>query len=149
MSENEKVHWDDSYKLGIKRVDDEHKKLFELVNKLYELEDTSGVKEEIRKILYEFSDYTVVHFRDEEEFMESISYPHLQEHKVIHQEIIESLSKIIHTPANLRIIKSKMRIVAKRVLIEHIINEDMKISQYILDNPSEDIEIDLEGIDKL
>ena len=43
---------------------------------------------------------------------------------------MESLSNIIHTPATLNIVKSKMRVVAKRVLIEHIVNEDFKIGLY-------------------
>ena len=135
MDHNEKVHWCDSYLLGIKLIDNEHKKLFELVNELYNVEDGPNVKEKIRKILYSFSDYTAIHFKDEEEFMKSISYPDLEEHKKIHQMIIENLSHIIHTPATLGIIKSKMKIVAKRILIEHILNEDMKISRYIQDSP--------------
>ena len=127
---NEKVHWEKSYEIGIREIDNQHKKLFNLVNKLYDLQENANIKEEIREILYAFRDYTIVHFKDEEEYMKSIAYPKLEEHRKIHEHIIESLSDIITTPAGLGIIKTKMRVVAKRILIEHIIEEDHKIALY-------------------
>ena len=139
----EKVHWENSYSIGIKSIDIQHKKLFELVNKLFELEDNANVKEEIREILYAFSDYTVVHFKDEEAYMASIGYPQLQEHKKIHEHIIEGLSQIIHTPASLNIIKTKMRVLAKRILIEHIVEEDHKIALYAKSNTGSEEVFDL------
>ena len=69
MPNHEKVHWENAYSVGIKDIDKQHKKLFELVNKLYDLNDNANIKEEIRDILYAFSDYTKVHFKDEEDYM--------------------------------------------------------------------------------
>lgn len=131
LSHQKKVHWENRYSVGIKRIDTQHHKLFDLVNKLYDLEESPNIKEEIRDILYAFRDYTIVHFRDEEDYMKSIGYPELQEHHDIHENIIDSLATIIQTPASLNIIKTKMRVVAKRVLIDHIINEDHKIGNYV------------------
>lgn len=130
MINNEKVHWEQSYSVGIRQVDNQHKKLFDLVNRLYDLEENINIKEQIREILYAFREYTIVHFKDEEDYMKDINYPELENHKEIHKHIIDSLSQIMHTPANLSIIKTKMRIVATRVLVEHIMNEDQKIGVY-------------------
>ncbi|MCD6173797.1 MAG: hemerythrin family protein [Sulfurimonas sp.] len=130
MPHQKKVHWEDNYSIGIDFIDTQHQKLFEIVNKLYDLEESPNIKEEIREILYAFKDYTIVHFRDEEEYMKSIGYPGLQKHHEIHEQIIESLATIIQKPAKLSIIKTKMRVVAKRILIDHIINEDQKIAVY-------------------
>lgn len=134
MLENQKIPWDDSYALGIEHIDVQHKKLFDIVNRLYDLEENSNIKEGIRQILYAFRDYTITHFKDEEDFMMTIKFPDLKAHKELHQDIIDSLSKIIHTPANLSIIKSKMRIVAKRVLLDHILYEDTKIKNFYMKN---------------
>ena len=130
MSNHEKVHWENAYSVGIKPIDIQHKKLFDLVNKLYVLEESTTGKEEIREILYAFRDYTIVHFKDEEAYMLAIGYPEFKEHKEIHELIVERLSQIIRIPANLSIIKTKMKVVAKRILVEHIINEDHKIGVY-------------------
>ncbi len=143
---NEKVHWEKSFAVGIKEIDDQHKKLFDLVNKLYDLEDNANIKEDIREILYAFRDYTLVHFKDEEEYMKSIAYPALEEHTKIHERIIDSLSQIISTPASLSIIKTKMRVVAKRILIEHIIEEDHKIALFQKSNTTSEEVFDLDDI---
>ena len=137
--DNEKVHWEDSYLIGVELIDTEHKKLFDLVNRLFVLEDNANIKEEIREILYAFREYTITHFEDEEVYMKSIGYPELEEHKFMHEHIVDSLSQIINTPASLSIIKSKMRVVSKRILIEHIVEEDIKIAIYKENNIAEEV----------
>ncbi len=143
MPSNQKIPWRDTYKIGIKDIDTQHRELFDIVNRLYDLEDEQSIKEKLRTILYEFSDYMKTHFKDEEEYMLSIGYPLLKEHKQIHEDIIKSLTTIITTPAKLPIIKSKMRVVAKRVLIEHILNEDMKIKMFLLEKGEEEEVFDI------
>ena len=140
MSSSKKIPWSNEYSIGIKGIDFQHKKLFDLVNRLYDLDDSSS-KEDMRIILYEFSDYVKIHFEDEEAYMLSINYPELEKHIKIHQHIVESLSNIIHTPASLAVVKTKMRVVAKRVLVEHIIEVDQKIKDFVdvLETEDEDI----------
>lgn len=130
MPSNKKIPWDNKYLLGIKGVDFQHKKLFDLVNRLYDLDDTAS-KEDMRVILYEFSDYVKTHFIDEEAYMASINYPDLDKHRMIHQHIIETLANVINTPASLAIVKTKMRVVAKRALVDHITHVDMKIKEFV------------------
>lgn len=133
MSSSQKIPWDDRYKIGIETIDYQHIRLFELVNKLYDLEDSKSTKEELRVILYEFKDYMQIHFQEEEEYMLSIKYTGLQEHKLLHKDIIDSLAQIVQTPVKLSILKSKMRVVAKRVLVDHIMHEDTKIKLFELE----------------
>lgn len=132
MSEHTKIPWDNNYKIGIEAIDEQHKKLFVLVNKLYELDDEADFKQELKQILYDFSDYMKTHFKDEEAYMESIGYPALAEHKEYHNNIIETLAEIIRTPAKIGIIKTKMKVIAKKSLVEHITQEDIKIKLYAL-----------------
>lgn len=130
MLDSKAIPWDDKYLLGIKEVDIQHRKLFDLVNKLYGLDENS-TKDELRVILYAFSDYVKTHFKDEEAYMLLIGYPDLKKHKKIHESIVEMLRQLISTPASLEIIKTKMRVVAKRALIDHIANVDMKIKEFV------------------
>jgi len=139
MSINQKIPWKDEYNLGIKNIDTQHKKLFELVNRLYDLEDSKSSKEELRVILYEFSDYVKVHFKEEEEYMLSIGFPGLEEHKKKHMQIVDNLTQIITTPATLSIIKTKMRVVAKRALLDHITDVDIKIKEFLGKSDAEEI----------
>ena len=139
MPSSQKIPWDDRYKIGIEMIDYQHKKLFDLVNRLYDLEDEKDVKEELRIILYEFSNYMQTHFKDEEEYMLSIEYPNLDEHKRLHLDIINNLAQIMSTPAKLSIIKSKMRVIAKRALVDHIMHEDSKIKLFLFEQENESI----------
>ncbi|MDY0117014.1 MAG: bacteriohemerythrin [Sulfurimonadaceae bacterium] len=126
------IVWSNNYKLGFNIVDAQHQHLFILVNRLYALEDNKNIKEEMKQILYDFSDYMKTHFKDEEDYMYSIGYPHLEEHQACHNNLVEMLAKLIHTPAKLSIIKTKMKLIAKKALIEHIIKEDIKIKHFLL-----------------
>jgi hemerythrin len=134
MSNNEKIPWDNRYTLGIETLDTQHKKLFALVNRLYDLDEHKNTKEDLRIILYEFSEYMKTHFKEEEEYMSSIGYDKLYEHKELHKELIDYLAFVIKSPAKLEIIKTKMRVVAKRALIDHIMNEDTKIKLFVIEN---------------
>ena len=130
----QQIPWDDAYLLGIKKLDAQHKHLFDLVNKLYNLKEENYTKEELRSILYKFSEYMKTHFHDEESYMQRIDYPAIDEHKKVHAKIIDSLHTLIETPMKLPLLKSKMKIVAKRSLIDHILYEDIKIKKFAQSN---------------
>ena len=126
----ENIKWDNAYSLGIKNIDEQHKKLFEIVGKIFSLQESRDVKENIRTILHELHDYIKVHFKDEEEFMTSINYPDLIYHHELHEQLTKSVATILQDPSRLDIIQTKIRIIAKRALIDHILEEDSKFQQY-------------------
>lgn len=82
----------EKYLTGIPLIDGEHETLFEIIgraNDLVKAELLHDKYDEIVGILNELREYTKEHFRDEEEYMESIRYPGLQAQKRAHQ-IFES-----------------------------------------------------------
>ena len=129
---NQEIPWRDEYRVGMDDIDEQHKKIFVAVNKLYDLEPYEETKENIRAILYEFSDYMSTHFKYEEEYMLSIKYPSLDIHKKLHENIINSVHDVIHIPASLSVIRSKAKIIAKKTFLHHIMKEDTKLRDYVL-----------------
>ena len=86
------------YYIGIDMIDEEHKQLFEYADEAYELlhdEYTPDKYDRIDKILEDLRDYTVKHFTDEEQYMESINYKKLFTQKVQHQEFINKLDEFM------------------------------------------------------
>ncbi len=146
MSTDEKLLWDDRYKLGIDTIDEQHKQLFSLVDRLYTLSDNS-TKEKLKSILSELSVYMSNHFKDEEGYMISIGYPELEEHKLLHQYLIDKLALVIKTSSTLSILKIKMRVIAKRLLIDHIVNEDIKIKLFEVSKINKNLIYDTEDIE--
>ena len=86
------------YYIGIDMIDKEHKQLFKYADEAYELlhdEYTPDKYDRIDIILEKLRDYTVKHFADEEQYMESINYKKLFTQKVQHQEFINKLDEFM------------------------------------------------------
>ena len=82
--------WNERYNLGVDIVDREHKKLFSILNKLFDIgqqeEKSQWVCQEAIKY---FKDHAVQHFIDEEIYMASINYPEIAIHTRIHTNFRE------------------------------------------------------------
>ena len=82
--------WQDRYNIGVEIIDKEHKKLFSILNKLFDFgkqeEKSQWVCQEAVKY---FKDHAVKHFTEEEEYMASINYEGLETHKRIHKNFRE------------------------------------------------------------
>ncbi len=86
------------YYIGIDMIDEEHAQLFKYADEVYELlhdEFTPDKYDKIDMILEKLRDYTVKHFTDEENYMESIQYKKIFTQKVQHQEFINKLDEFM------------------------------------------------------
>lgn len=91
------VKWKSDYEIGVSLIDEQHRKLFEIANSAYELlrNDFYVDKyDKIIEILAELKDYTVFHFKSEEEYMLSIGYKRFLSHKVEHENFINEINNI-------------------------------------------------------
>ena len=77
--------WHKRYNIGVEIIDSEHKKLFGILNKLFDLgqqeEKSQWVCQEAVKY---FKDHALQHFADEEAYMASIDYEGIEVHRRIH-----------------------------------------------------------------
>lgn len=89
------VHWKEEYVIGVEQIDEQHKKLIEIANKVYELlrnDFLTDKYDRIVEVIEELANYTVFHFKSEEEYMLSIGYKKFLSHKVEHDEFIEKIN---------------------------------------------------------
>lgn len=87
----------DKYRTGIELVDDEHKRLFEIIkdtNDVIHTELLHDKYDEIMRLLAELREYTEVHFSDEEAMMERINYPDIAAQKRAHSAFVGRLVEI-------------------------------------------------------
>ncbi|MEG3619630.1 bacteriohemerythrin [Magnetovibrio sp. PR-2] len=118
--------WNEAMVVGVEAIDDDHKFLIMLLNKLG---SQKLVGDEIDEIVEHLIDYTHYHFRREETIMEVCSYPSLEEHRTIHTSIADKLSKLADEwmeTKDLSLIQSFHKFLMNW-LFEHIIYEDKKI----------------------
>ncbi|EAL5039347.1 TPA: bacteriohemerythrin [Campylobacter jejuni] len=122
--------WDKTFSVHNAKIDEQHKKLFELAGKVEYLIDKLVYKDEIKNLLAEFFNYMKDHFYEEERYMELIKYPDIETHKKIHKHIIQSMIELIKNIKSTNDLKEKLYLAVKKWLLEHILYEDMKVEQY-------------------
>ncbi|HHV72793.1 MAG TPA: hemerythrin family protein [Clostridia bacterium] len=89
--------WKDEYSMGIAKIDQQHKRLFEIGSQIYELarlKDDVDHFDEIVAIIGELKDYTKYHFQFEEELMDLYQYPQVKLHKLEHFSFIKKLNDL-------------------------------------------------------
>ncbi len=83
------------FRIGIESVDNEHVKLVDMLNQVHALL-SEGKKDDARRYFSEtLSSYVNEHFANEEQFMESIAFPGLDEHKKIHENFRQSFKNLL------------------------------------------------------
>ena len=96
-TENDPFAFTDKYRTGITLIDDEHRRLFEIIketNDLLHAELLHDKYDEIVRLINELRSYTEFHFSDEEALMARINYPGLAAQKRAHSAFIERLVEI-------------------------------------------------------
>ena len=85
------VRWEDSHSVGIKEVDDQHKRLIEIFNMLQSSVDQGASVEEIDEIIEDLIDYSIFHFGTEEALLEKHLPDLLDEHRKEHQTFVDKV----------------------------------------------------------
>jgi len=122
----------DDYLIGIELIDREHRELFRIVDKANRLvkdyDELSGY-DEVAAILNELKDYTAEHFRDEEEYMESVHYEGIEAQKRAHRAFIDKLENIDYNELDKNPQASLQKLLEFLLgwLINHIMYTDKKI----------------------
>ncbi len=88
------LKWSDELSVGVTALDDDHKKLFEILEQLFVASFAGVGAEQIDQTLQELHHYTKHHFAREERVMETHEYPSLEPHKFQHQKLIRQLDEI-------------------------------------------------------
>jgi len=91
------IEWKDDYLLGIEKIDEQHKRLFEIAGEIYSLMKNQLITDKydgIVSLISELKDYTVFHFTYEQEYLQSIGYRKYFTHKVEHDDFVEKINNV-------------------------------------------------------
>ena len=81
------MDWTDEMSVGVKVLDDDHKKLFAMINELHEAMQVGRGKQALADILARLTDYTVEHFNREEGLLAEADYGSLDLHHRVHEKL--------------------------------------------------------------
>lgn len=128
------MKWTDSLSVGIEQIDFQHKTLINAINELFDACSKGMGRKKITETLEFMKNYTVTHFKDEEEVQRKCGYPDFVNHKKIHDDFVKQVivySNRLETEGpNISLVVDFNKFV-NSWLMEHISNEDKKIGQFI------------------
>ena len=126
-----RIEWTPALSVGVENLDEEHKKLIAICNKLaHNIKGPSNSKT-ITQEFEELRAYTVYHFSNEEKYQKSIFYPDLNSHTKEHVRLRKSVKDFQQSLYREGYIPQQNVIAfLKDWLINHVLHEDMKIGQF-------------------
>lgn len=131
--------WKDTFSVNVSDIDRQHKKLFEIGSRVYDivsLDDNYDHYDEIMEILNELVDYTVYHFGFEEKLMEKYGYEDYEQHKMQHYFFIKKVEKMVKKDIDERqqeVMRDLIAFIADWIS-SHILKSDMKYKEFFNKN---------------
>ena len=121
------IAWDEKYRLNVKEIDDEHKNLFSLFNRLQEGIIIGKSRDELGTALLELIDNTILHFASEEKLLQQFSYIGFVEHKRAHDDLIAEAKELQEKFFQGKIeLSDKVSVFLTDWLTDHILDMDKK-----------------------
>ena len=121
--------------LHIDAIDEEHKRLFRMINEAFDLvektEDVTGITQ---SLIANLKDYAATHFAHEEAYMESIHDPELPLQKTEHAAFAKKINEFkldTTSPRNAKRSLNDLLTYLVRWLYHHILSSDMLIGKMI------------------
>jgi len=74
------IVWTSAMGVGIPEIDEQHKKLIDLINSVEQAMKLGQGREMLGNWLRALANYALFHFQAEEAYMQQVSYPQVEEH---------------------------------------------------------------------
>jgi len=130
---SEHVKWHDSYSMGIKTIDDQHKGLLDFVNDIFN-HATGDEREErlwFKDVIQQAVQYVKEHFADEEKYMLATKFPGYTEHKKAHDEFTLTVVRSVKEfDSGKRLVLEKFAHFLKNWALSHIAIMDRQYGDY-------------------
>ncbi|MDD2491245.1 MAG: bacteriohemerythrin [Bacteroidales bacterium] len=97
-----KITWSEELSVNEGRIDLQHKEIFEIINSFIFEMDLNSKSTHLAELLSKLTDYSLVHFREEERFMRQNNYPELAAHKRAHNYYIKKVALFNHNYTDLK-----------------------------------------------
>lgn len=123
--------WNDSFRVDIPEIDEQHKKFLDLVDDAKNNLESSENKG-TNKIIKALEDYASYHFAFEEELIGNSEFPNLLMHKQEHKQFIEKIRQLrLDVESTNPLVAKKTVDFMRKWFISHILDNDRKYVDYI------------------
>jgi hemerythrin len=128
------LEWEDTYNIGVKEIDIQHRGLFDIISRLFRSRNYKTEGKYFFATLTQFIDYTKIHFATEERYMREAEYPKIVEHQQEHTEFMIEVMKLARDCENKEPdIEQKILDFLKTWYMKHILGTDRDYQKAFID----------------
>jgi hemerythrin len=141
------VNWKPEFSVNVDQIDEEHKNILLLVNKL-EVGISHGTDINlIYQVLIDLMEYAITHFTSEEMYMEQIEFPLLESHQMAHRQFSKQLKIFIaRYKASDKNLGKEISSYMTHWWQRHILDMDQHYAQYAIRKGVGKVDSSLQGV---
>jgi hemerythrin len=124
------IYWDDRYRIEVEKVDEQHQYLFKLINETVTLFAMKEADKFFFETLNRLIRYAEKHFREEEDFLNSIAYPDIEDHRKAHEDLVDDIFTLTNHKVLTNYDTKKLIDFMKKWICKHILTEDMQYKKF-------------------
>ncbi len=124
--------WRREYTVGVREIDEQHRRLFDYINLLAEAMDSGKDHQVMREVIRDLVAYVRTHFTFEEELLHQYRYPELARHQAIHAIYTQRVNELDaefrqeHPPTS-----DEVLAFLNEWLVKHILGTDRKYTEHL------------------
>lgn len=124
--------WDQALDVGVEAMNQQHRILISLMDDVYSKNHENVEKAVLLKSIHAMMDYTRQHFREEEQYMQSLGFTGVEAHKRLHLNLLADLMRFVEDfeHSNNEQISDDFTIFLKFWLSTHIRGIDTRYGQF-------------------
>jgi hemerythrin len=120
--------WQERFRLGVVPIDVQHRVLMDLTNKLHKAAAAGEDSRNIQCAMDELMNYVLFHFAFEEKLMADNGYPEFEEHRHMHEELLDQFRALQADVAENRLaLNDRVMNFLQGWLIHHIVSSDREL----------------------
>lgn len=126
------ITWNDSYSVGVVLIDNQHKRLINIINELSDAMGAGKGKDVLGKVLQELIQYVNTHFKTEEDYMVKYSYPEYEAHRYEHEKLTDEVKRFYEDfNAGKALLTIQIMNFLRNWLMDHIVVKDKKFGKFL------------------
>ena len=127
------VVWESKLNLGIRKIDEDHQSLVDILNKTYNAIILDSQPAELEAIIEKLADYTTYHFTAEERLMTEHSFSgrnhHFLEHEAFSRNVLDFQDKCSRGESE---IAMDVLVFLRGWLVNHILKVDREYAAFLI-----------------
>jgi hemerythrin len=126
------IDWNDTYSVGVVKIDNQHKRLVQIINELSDATSAGKGKEVLGNVLKELIAYVNTHFKTEEEMMVQYGYQEYENHRYEHEKLTDEVKRFFDDyQAGKALLSVQIMNFLRNWLMDHIVVKDKKFGKFL------------------